>query len=467
MIISVGNIYSRVVECTPEEYLAFRDALTFETPNYWFSKAYKEGVWDGKKRFFRDKSFPTGLLFLIKEAIPRVNYRVPKGSPINLNPTILKTKHLTGKFSYQFDSLKAMFEHRRGILDNATGAGKTVIASAFFEHLRKPSLFVVHTKELLEQSYQVFTTETSLPVGKFGAGQDTRELLTVGMVQTLARRLKDYQTRKWLASLDAVIMDEAHLASAKSYTDILKKCPNAKYRIGISGTPLDRTQLDNLQLQAYLGPVIHSIRNDALIEAGVNAVPEVEMIRYFHSSSYDKRVDKYADIYTKMIVENQERNLIIVKETLKALTGSNKALVLVHRQNHGFILQKLFSEHNTIVSFCYGESTDEERKREFEAIKNGNSQVLIASKIAEVGLDIPQLSVMIRASAGKSTVSTLQAIGRLLRNPWHKGATVKYIDFFDDDGEDEDGNPNWLLFHSMQRRNDYGKEKFSVMERSV
>ena len=467
MVIAIGNVYSRILDCTPLEYMHFRECLTFDTPNYWFSEAYKRGVWDGKKRFFKDKSFPTGLLFLVREAIPDLCIKQARDSTwYDLDPNILKTKKMTGKFAYQFDSLKAIFEYKRGILDNATGAGKTNTCAAFFAHLRRPSLFLVHTKELLEQAYEVFRTETKLPVGKFGAGEDSRLLLTVGMVQTISRRLKDNSTLGWLRRLEAIVADECHLASAKSYTDILQQCTNAQYRIGISGTPLDRSKLDNLQLLAYFGPVIHSIRNEVLIASGVNAVPLVEMIKFDHKS-YPKKEVKYAEVYTEYIVRNEKRNNLAVTEAINAIQGSNKVLVLVHRQEHGFLLQKLFEQRGIIVSFCYGESSKEERAREFDAIKNGKSQVLIASKIAEVGLDIPQLSAMIRASGGKSTVSTLQAIGRVLRNPWSKGTTVKYIDFFDDDGIDSQGKPNWLRDHSLQRKRDYGKEKFSVVVRGV
>jgi len=441
--------------------MRFREVLTFDVKNARFSTQFQSGIWDGKKRFFRDKSFPTGLLYLVQEAIPEIYLRQAKDRRVyDLNPEILRVKKLTGKYSYQFDSLKAIFRHRRGILDNATNAGKTLISAAFFEHFRESSLFLVHTKELLEQSYQVFRDETTLEVGKYGAGEDDRKLLTVGMVQTISRRKKDLGVTQWLNNLQAVVADECHHASAKSYTDILQKCTDAKFRIGISGTPLCRSELDNLQLIGFFGSVIHSIRNDVLIESGVSAVPLVEMIRVKHQG-YDKKEVSYADVYTEYIVENLKRNEIVVKETLHAIRGPNKALVLVHRQRHGFILQELFKRCGVVVSFCYGESSKEERRREFEAIKNGNSQVLIASKIAEEALDIPQLSVMIRASGGKSTVSTLQAIGRILRNPWARGTMVTYIDFFDDD------NGNWLFEHSLQRRKDYGKEHFSVVERSV
>jgi len=112
------------------------------------------------------------------------------------------------------------------------------------------------------------------------------------------------------------------------------------------------------------------------------------------------------------------------------------------------------------VVFCYGQTSTEKRTEEFEAMRQGRRKVIILSRIGEVGIDVPILSVMIRASGGKSTVSTLQTIGRELRNPTDSENQVVYYDFVDT------GNCH-LEDHSEARRKDYERENFEIVDTGV
>lgn len=496
MVIHLGNVYSTVVSCTPEEYLAFRECLTIPSPNYWFSPQFKSGVWDGMFRFYKGKSFQTGLLHIIQEHIPNVVVRQAKYPLIkDIDFCVLKDKKMTGKYSYQADSVLAMLNCRRGIIANATGSGKTVIAAAFLQILKKPTLFLTHQVELARQTKEAFEKSMSLPIGLFGAGIDDRKFVTVGMVPTLYSRVKnkDREVLSWLASREVLIVDECHLASSDSFLKVMRECKNAEYRLGLSATALDRDNLDNLKVKAQLGVVVYEIQNQELEELNVLSKPLITMVKigqseveklmaaldteiasvYIQVKSCGKskkekakktrltnqinklKKQKYAQGSVAGIVDNLSRNSAVVALTKKLLAENKKTLLLVKRIKHGEILQEMLKQEGIVTAFCSGRSSDLERDTALEAIKSGKSSILILSKIGQVGLDVPILDAGIYCGGGKSSIEVVQSLGRYLRNPEGVDNTIQFYDFYDEDS-------GYLLDHSQKRKGIYERKKFSV-----
>ena len=177
MVITKGNVYSNIVSCSVEEFEKYRKLLTFDVPGAWFSKLYKEKKWDGKKRFFWSKKFPTGLIpHLQTELDIHIRERTPR-QVIEFDPNILNTKSLTGKYSFQADVVKQSLLLKRGIWYLATNAGKTLCAAALIKHLDIPTLFITHSKILMYQTHEVFTKEIGGTIGLLGDGVKDIQLL--------------------------------------------------------------------------------------------------------------------------------------------------------------------------------------------------------------------------------------------------------------------------------------------------
>ena len=75
------------------------------------------------------------------------------------------------------------------------------------------------------------------------------------------------QKKSYFQEFTAVIGDEAHLFKAKSLTDILTKCYQAKYRIGFTGT-LDGSKTNKLVLEGLFGPHEKITNTNELIKQG-------------------------------------------------------------------------------------------------------------------------------------------------------------------------------------------------------
>ena len=66
------------------------------------------------------------------------------------------------------------------------------------------------------------------------------------------------------------------------------------------------------------------------------------------------------------------------------------------------------------------------RRLNYDALRRGEIEVLIATTLADEGLDLPPLRTLIIAFGGKSKTRTLQRIGRLVRPYEGKKIAVAY-----------------------------------------
>ena len=454
MIVVLGNIYSKIIRCTPDEFKLYREVLTFFAPNYWFNPRFKAGNWDGQIKLFQTKEFPTGLLPSVQSVIPNliVKERKSRIDLTKIESNILNTKKMSGKYAYQLDVVRTAVDKRRGIISVATGGGKTVIAAGIIKYLNLPTLFLVPTKDLLLQTHAVFTKEIGGVIGIWGSGKEDLQKITVAMPKTVVNRLSKKKYKEFVKSRECIFCDECHLSSAKTWQKVLKASTGAGYRYGLSGTPFCKTDLDNANVMAYLGGEIYKISNDDLIQLKANSTPVVTFFKLMHLT---KEV-KYPEIYTACIVESKRRNNQAVDTALNLLKDSKEVvLMLVQKIEHGNILAQLLKDKDLDVTFCYGDSDIELREKALDDLRSGKIKVLILSRIGELGVDIPNLSSLIYAGGGKSTVGTLQRIGRLLRNPTNKRNLVKFYDFYD-------YSIPFLEQHSQKRLEDYTEEGFEI-----
>jgi len=101
-----------------------------------------------------------------------------------------------------------------------------------------------------------------------GGNHDPRPLapgeVCIGMVQTIQRNLEGY--REMVASAGFLLVDEAHRSPADLFADVIRASP-ARYRIGLSATP-ERADGFGFLLGALIGPIIFSMSALELIDLG-------------------------------------------------------------------------------------------------------------------------------------------------------------------------------------------------------
>lgn len=73
----------------------------------------------------------------------------------------------------------------------------------------------------------------------------------------------------------------------------------------------------------------------------------------------------------------------------------------------------------------HGKVSKKKRKQILDDVKAGETRVLIATSLADQGLDVPIASALILAGGGKSSTKALQRIGRVLRP--YEGKTKAFV----------------------------------------
>jgi superfamily II DNA or RNA helicase len=214
----------------------------------------------------------------------------------------------------------------------------------------------------------------------------------------------------------------------------------AYHRFGCSATPY-RTDGTDILIHAATGPKIVDISASTLIERGFLVPPKVHFYRM--KPDWNKPVPKdYQNVYTKFIVENEERNEKIVKLADYMAEKGERVVILVQRQQHGKILEEMLQKKGRMAKFIFGETCLTERSMALDQFSAGVLDVLLGSSILNEGIDVPCITALINAAAGKSSSSYYQKIGRAIR-PFENKTRAIVIDFID--------AVKWLDKHSKER----------------
>lgn len=280
------------------------------------------------------------------------------------------------------------------------------------------------------------------------------------------------QTKDILNRVRAVIVDEAHEAAANSYQLALLNMPNARLRIGLTGTV--PSHMENMvrwtKFKGIFGDNIIKVSNHEMIEKGFAAKPTIKLVPINQPVKLDNQIDiqlppnlpkrmqplaKYQLAYKLGIINNSFRNKLIELLTKKLVALKNgPVLIIVSEIDHGEILQSGLQNLGIPSKFIYGDKTMDERQEIFDLIKNNQSPVLIGTQLLDTGIDIPNLKYLIYVSGGKSIRQVLQRIGRMLRKTANKKTTTIF--------DLQDHTTNILYKQAQARVKIYQDEQFEI-----
>lgn len=466
MHIEIGNVYTTVTELADTELDFLLRLLVVQVPGYQHTTAYKNGTWDGYKSFFAQtyRRFLSGFLPLVVTAAHEQGIKiyatdtrtfVPTGDPTNF------AKRYPSARPYQVTALQHIFTSTlrfenivapwaRGIVKIPTGGGKTFVGGCAIDFIHKKTLFVVERKNLAHQTAKELRKLTDMSVGILGDGRQDYGDITVAIIQTVRHKLKDRAFLKYLASIDTLVVDECHHVNKGTYHQLLTKCP-AFFRFGLSATPGLRMDLGNIYLQADIGSILVETERKVLEKAKYLAVPKVIMFGVREPAGL--HLD-FRSAYRDLIVDNQHRNMLIVKAVKKLRQRGCKILILVSILDHGKNLQQLLRRAKIASVYIRGKTKSEERELAIKTLSTSD-HVLIATTVFDEGMNAPDINALILAGAGASNIRSIQRIGRAVR-PKADDNTCYVIDFVD-------RTNRYLLRHSATRVSVYEGEDFSII----
>lgn len=462
---------------------ALDDELSFFVQGAQYSRAYKgytdkhgkTVAWDGRKRLLtKSLKFPAGLIDRVKKFYNNneIKYEIVDNRPALTTPQavdiIPKLKEL-GKnpYPYQLDAANKAIQKDRGIIRVATGGGKSLCAALITANLGKTTFIYVIGTDLLHQFHNLFSSIFNQPIGIIGDGECEIHDINIATVWTVgaALGLRDYtkaedeetekklppenyrKIRDALGKTKVHIIDECHLSAASTVQGIYKKI-NPENIYGMSASPW-RDDGADLLIEAVLGGIIVDIPAKWLIENNYLVEP---IIKYLSVPKMRGVGSKYPSIYKNYIIENNVRNEMIAKGAKKLTEQGYQTLVLFHTIKHGDILYDLISK-DMPCALLSGKDDSKTREKVKKQLENHEINCVLASKIFDIGVDLPSLSGLVIGGGGKSSIRALQRVGRVIRKyPGKTNAAV--IDFID--------NAKYLIEHS-ETRNHICSQEFNTI----
>jgi superfamily II DNA or RNA helicase len=353
---------------------------------------------------------------------------------------------------YQRDAVEACISESRGIVQAPTGSGKTEVIAALGAEVPCKWLVLVHRKTLVNQAAERFEKRTGLEEFIYESGMEWREHdMCFTTFQTLHSRLQQNDQTAWqlIKEAEGLIVDECHVLPADTFYKTAMAADNAYYRIGLSGTPLARGDKRSLMAIAALGNVIYRISAEELIEAGVLAVPKIEMVEVEHT--FEEK-PTFRGAYGEGIIRSGKRNRAVIDCAKRA---QKPCLLFVTQIAHGKALKDKLEKEGLKVEFVWGNEPEARRMAAIRRLEHLDTEVLISSVVMQEGVDIPSLRSVVIASGGKSVIATLQRIGRGMRTDGGKKSEFQVFDFVDH-------GDKWLYKHSLARMRAYKREGYTV-----
>lgn len=334
---------------------------------------------------------------------------------------------------YQEKAVEDLIKARRAVAEIATGGGKTAyIATAMTQRLGLRTIFFVHTKLLLYQAKEEFEEKLGVEVGIVGDEQNDVKPITIAMIQSTVQKMgHNKEIQKMLKEHKLVFVDECHHVAADTYQEVME-ASEAEYKVGLSASPWRDDGLDIL-IEAGAGSKVVEIKPKYLIKKGFLVQPRIRMIGVKHKFSSKDYGQHYEKVYKKYIYENESRNMLVIESTMLLADRGKTVLVLVQRIKHGEELTDALNAKGYKAMYLQGKDSQKKRKEVLDSIEDGTLNILVATTIADEGLDLPVLDSIVLAGAGKSSTKALQRIGRSLRlSDGKKFADI--VDFYDKGG---------------------------------
>ncbi len=456
IIININNVYCQIMGLEDIHIIDKLDhKLSYFSAGYNYAIAYKQGRWDGKIHLLtRQLKFQTGLLLLVENVLKKAGLQyelnderkdVIFGPEIKLNPNYFQPR------DYQIAAVDACLDKKCGMIKVSTGGGKSLILSMLIAKTNIKTVIYVISLDLLYQTKRMIEEAlVGTEIGIVGDGQCIIKKITIATPYTVALafdktydplddedshknekldQLSKIKIQKMVENAQLFVIDEVQALAASSFQLIAKSSKSARYRIGASGTPY-RDDGANLALTASTGEQLIDIDATQLIERGVLVPPNIYFFEVPELSTINKHTKPtYQKVYEEYIVENEIRNNMIIEAAVKLHKAGRKILILAKRVKHGQKLLEMMPKH--IPTYMLnGSSVAEERESVKDLFNIDKIDIIIASTIFDVGIDLPKLDALILAGSGKSSIRALQRVGRAIRSfPGKKNAVI--VDFID------------------------------------
>jgi superfamily II DNA or RNA helicase len=410
-------------------------------------------IWDERVKSWRTEGFRYRnlVLWLRRNKIPFID-RARQYDPRGLRLEPVMALRL---FDYQEQAIRAwQRQNRRGIVVLPTGAGKTIVALKAIGLAERPALIVVPTLDLLSQWYKRLTDTFGIQIGLVGQGVwDIRDV-TVITYHSAYRRISEIGDR-----FGFLILDEVHHLTAPQWAEIARLAI-APFRLGLTATydPHSSIRLDEL-----IGPLVYwkpvrelsgnKLAPYEVIRLGVDLSPEEHLayeleekiyLSYWREQSDLRSTSSRHDSRLEILLREQTRDerarraLQAWQQMRRIIAGADAKLDMLEElfRRHASDRTIVFAATNEmaykisqifLIPTITHQTNARERKTILKRFENGEYMAVVASRVLNEGVDVPEAKVAIILGGSGSSREHTQRLGRILRQRTNKLAVLYEI----------------------------------------
>lgn len=324
---------------------------------------------------------------------------------------------------------------RKGIIEAATGSGKTFIGLKVIENsIWETVLVVVPTIQLMNQWTAEIKKHTGIIAGNVGGGMNTTSKITVAVINSVRNFIEFYST---------IILDECHHYLSDENVKILKQ---KKYTniLGLSATIKRDDGKDYLDMLGV--PVVYKYtQKDAITNGDLSNYSIVNIAVDLTGNESDKYA-KYDSIIKELMPEynyniseifsgewnpikgkirkaiNQRKQIVSdSREKYKSLINiiknhiNNKVIVFTEYITTSNKIQKMLLKENIKSEVYHSKISQSEKNMVISNFNAGLNKILLSVKALDEGYDVPDCDIGIIFAGNQTARQIIQRTGRILR----------------------------------------------------
>lgn len=351
---------------------------------------------------------------------------------------------------FQSEAVAAWWRARgRGVVVLPTGAGKSYVAMLAMDKVKRSTLVIAPTLDLVRQWYDNLRVAFGTTIGVIGGGEHRVENITVSTYDSAYLHMEHIGARFGL-----LIFDEAHHLPSETYA-LAARLSVAPFRLGLTATP-ERQDGREALLDELIGPLCYrqeivAMSGDYLaeyetqrvdIELSVEERAQYEEARQVYRDYLQSQGIRltspaaFADFMTRSSRTAEGRAAIAAYRAQKQLAFCAPAkldyvehLLSVHAADRAI----LFTQDNAtayaisrkfLIPIITHHTKVTERSHILQGFSEGTYRAIATSKVLNEGVDVPDANVAIVVSGSGSVREHVQRLGRVLRKKEGKRAIL-------------------------------------------
>lgn len=322
----------------------------------------------------------------------------------------------------------------RGYVSLPTGSGKTVIFAEVIKHLQLPTLVLVPTTQLVDQT--LVELRNRMPEKRIekqeGWRRDDGSIeVTVATYASIAHKVDSEHFSINPSRIRLVVMDEAHKSMGTMSRRYIDKHLNHTMHLGFTASE-DYSPKRKLQNHLF----------DEVYKLTIREAVDLEMIAPYRVATFNTHGDMsevdilHGDYNPRMLdkaLNELDRNQRIARFFAENL-GGEKAIFNVNTIEHAEKLAEELRQNQIIAVAVHGSLPKDKINAILDAFKRGEIMALTQAQLLVEGFDDQGISVAFNVTPTLSRVRSKQRNGRALRRDPDRPNKVSLIVECVDDG---------------------------------